>query len=65
MHNRYRTRLLNSTLLVTAALVANPVFAQTADPDSQPKTGIQSSDPAAPAAGVSSRKQHRRNRRYR
>jgi iron complex outermembrane receptor protein len=54
MHNRYRTRLLNSTLLVTAALVANPVFAQTADPDSQPKTGIQSSDPAAPAAGVSS-----------
>ncbi len=31
-----------------------PAFAQTADPASQPKTGVQGSDPAAPAAGISS-----------
>jgi outer membrane receptor protein involved in Fe transport len=54
MHIRYRTRLLNTSLLVSAALIATPALAQTADPDSQPKTGVQSSDPAAPAAGMSS-----------
>jgi outer membrane receptor protein involved in Fe transport len=52
MQNRYRTRLLNSSLLVSAALIATPALAQTADPDSQPKTGVQSTDPAAPAAGI-------------
>ncbi|MBB4860250.1 outer membrane receptor protein involved in Fe transport [Novosphingobium chloroacetimidivorans] len=54
MNTRYRARLLNSSLLVSAALIATPALAQTADPDSQPKTGVQSSDPAAPAAGTSS-----------
>jgi outer membrane receptor protein involved in Fe transport len=49
----YRTRLLSSTLLLGAALTANPAFAQMADPASQPKTGVQSSNPAAPAAGIS------------
>jgi outer membrane receptor protein involved in Fe transport len=39
--------------LVSAALITTPALAQTADPDSQPKNGIQSSDPAAPAAGTS------------
>ncbi|WP_242653555.1 TonB-dependent receptor plug domain-containing protein [Sphingomonas jatrophae] len=42
-----------STLLVGAALGASPAFAQDADPLNQPKTGVQASDPAAPAAGVS------------
>ncbi len=50
----YRSRLMASTLLVGAALIANPAFAQTADPASQPKSGVQSTDPAAPAAGISS-----------
>jgi iron complex outermembrane receptor protein len=50
----YRSRLLTSTLLVGAALSAAPAFAQDADPASQPKTGVQSTDPAAPAAGISS-----------
>jgi iron complex outermembrane receptor protein len=50
----YRSRLLTSTLLVGAALTAAPAFAQDADPASQPKTGVQSTDPAAPAAGISS-----------
>ncbi|MEO5868210.1 MAG: TonB-dependent receptor [Sphingomonas sp.] len=50
---QYRSRLLTSTLLVGAAVIATPSFAQTADPASQPKTGVQSNDPAAPAAGVS------------
>ena len=54
MLNTYRSRLLGSTLLVGAALAAQPAFAQTADPASQPKTGVQASDPNAPAAGVSS-----------
>jgi outer membrane receptor protein involved in Fe transport len=54
MHIRFRTRLLNTTLLVGAALAATPAFAQTADPESQPKNGVQSSDAAAPAAGTSS-----------
>jgi len=54
MLNPYRSRLLASTLMVSAAVIAQPAFAQTADPASQPKTGIQSSDPAAPAAGISS-----------
>ncbi|WP_076070084.1 TonB-dependent receptor domain-containing protein [Sphingomonas montana] len=49
-----RSRLLASTLMASAAFVAQPAFAQTADPASQPKTGVQSSDPAAPAAGISS-----------
>ncbi len=49
----YRTRLLSSTLLLGAALTASPAFAQMADPDSQPKTGVQSNNPAAPAAGMS------------
>ncbi|WP_294394739.1 TonB-dependent receptor [uncultured Sphingomonas sp.] len=53
MPNHYRLRLLTSTLLVGAAL-ASPAFAQTSDPASQPKTGVQSTDPAAPAAGFSS-----------
>ena len=53
MHIRYRTRLLNTSLLVSAALISTPALAQTADPASQPKNGIQSSDPAAPAAGTS------------
>ena len=50
----YRSRLLTSTLLVSAALATQPALAQTADPSSQPKTGVQSTDSAAPAAGVSS-----------
>lgn len=50
----YRSRLLASTLLVSAALAANTAYAQDSNPASQPKTGVQSSDPAAPAAGVSS-----------
>jgi iron complex outermembrane receptor protein len=50
----YRSRLLTSTLLVGAALTAAPAFAQDADPASQPKTGVQSTDPAAPSAGISS-----------
>jgi outer membrane receptor protein involved in Fe transport len=50
----YRSRLLGSTLLVSAALAAQPVLAQDADPASQPKTGVQSTDPGAPAAGISS-----------
>ncbi|WP_022686272.1 TonB-dependent receptor domain-containing protein [Sphingomonas phyllosphaerae] len=54
MLNAYRSRLLTSTLLVAAATIAAPALAQTADPASQPKTGVQSTDPAAPAAGVSS-----------
>jgi outer membrane receptor protein involved in Fe transport len=54
MLNTYRSRLLASTLFVSAALTASPAFAQDADPASQPKTGVQSSDPAAPAAGISS-----------
>ena len=54
MLNAYRSRLLTSTLLVGAAAFAQPALAQTADPASQPKTGIQSTDPAAPAAGISS-----------
>ncbi len=49
----YRTRLLSSTLLLGVALTANPAFAQLADPASQPKTGVQSSNPNAPAAGIS------------
>ena len=49
----YRSRLLASTLLV-GATVASPTFAQTADPASQPKTGVQSTNDAAPAAGISS-----------
>ena len=54
MLNNYRSRLLGSTLLVGAALAALPAMAQTADPASQPKTGVQSTDLAAPAAGISS-----------
>jgi iron complex outermembrane receptor protein len=54
MRTPYRSRLLASTLLVGATLIAHPAAAQTADPASQPKTGVQASDPAAPAAGVSS-----------
>jgi outer membrane receptor protein involved in Fe transport len=54
MLNAYRSRLLTSTLLVAAATIAAPALAQTADPASQPKTGVQSTDPAAPAAGISS-----------
>ena len=54
MLNAYRSRLLTSTLLIGAATFAQPAFAQTADPASQPKTGVQSTDPAAPAAGISS-----------
>ena len=50
----YRSRLLASTLLVGATMIANTAFAQTNDPASQPKTGVQSTDPAAPAAGISS-----------
>jgi outer membrane receptor protein involved in Fe transport len=50
----YRSRLLASTLLVSAALAATSAQAQTADPASQPKTGVQSTDPSAPAAGISS-----------
>ena len=50
----YRSRLLASTLLVSAAIAAQPAFAQDADPANQPKTGVQSTDPAAPAAGISS-----------
>jgi outer membrane receptor protein involved in Fe transport len=53
MLNAYRSRLLTSTLLVAAATIAAPALAQTADPASQPKTGVQSTDPAAPAAGIS------------
>jgi iron complex outermembrane receptor protein len=49
----YRTRLLSSTLLLGAALTANPALAQMADPASQPKTGVQSTNPNAPAAGMS------------
>ena len=54
MLNVYRSRLLASTLLVGAAVIAHPALAQTADPASQPKTGVQSTDPSAPAAGISS-----------
>jgi iron complex outermembrane receptor protein len=54
MLNAYRSRLLASTLLVGAVAIAAPATAQTADPASQPKTGVQSTDPNAPAAGVSS-----------
>ncbi|MBW6526329.1 TonB-dependent receptor [Sphingomonas sp. RHCKR7] len=54
MLNAYRSRLLTSTLLISAAVIAAPATAQTADPASQPKTGVQSTDPNAPAAGVSS-----------
>ena len=50
----YRSRLLASTLLVSAALGATSAQAQTADPASQPKTGVQSTDASAPAAGISS-----------
>ena len=50
----YRSRLLATTLLVSAALTANTAQAQDANPANQPKTGVQSTDPAAPAAGVSS-----------
>ena len=53
MTNRYRSSLLASTLFVSAAVGAS-VSAQTPDPASQPKTGVQSTDPNAPAAGVSS-----------
>jgi outer membrane receptor protein involved in Fe transport len=54
MLSPYRSRLLTSTLMVSATLLAQPAFAQEADPASQPKTGIQSNNPAAPAAGISS-----------
>ena len=50
----YRSRLLASTLLVSAALAATAAQAQDANQANQPKTGVQSTDPAAPAAGVSS-----------
>ena len=50
----YRTRLLASSLLVSAALVAAPALAQETDPASQARTGVQSDDPAAPSAGTSS-----------
>ncbi|MGK6323218.1 TonB-dependent receptor domain-containing protein [Sphingomonas sp. DT-51] len=53
MLNAYRSRLLASTLLV-GAVIAAPATAQTADPASQPETGVQSNDPNAPAAGISS-----------
>ncbi len=54
MLNVYRSRLLASTLLVGVASIASPALAQTSDPASQPKTGVQSTNPAAPAAGISS-----------
>ena len=50
----YRSRLLASTLLVSAVFAAAPALAQDADPASQPKTGVQSTDPNAPSAGISS-----------
>src|SRR5207237_3668072 len=53
MLKSYRARLLASSLL-GSMIAASPAMAQTADPASQPKTGVQSTDPAAPAAGVSS-----------
>ena len=54
MRTNYRSRLLTTTLLVGAVMASSPAFAQDADPASQPKTGVQSSDPNAPAAGISS-----------
>ena len=50
----YRTRLLGSTLLVSAALASSPVLAQETDPSAQARTGVQENNPAAPSAGVSS-----------
>ena len=46
----YRSRLLASTLLVGAVMAANPAFAQAATPASQPATGAQSTEAAAPEA---------------
>ena len=54
MRTPFRSRLLTTTLLVGAAVASNPAFAQDADPLNQPKTGVQSTNPAAPAAGISS-----------
>ncbi|MET0376652.1 MAG: TonB-dependent receptor plug domain-containing protein, partial [Rhizorhabdus sp.] len=54
MRTPFRSRLLTTTLIAGAAITSLPAFAQTADPLSQPKTGVQSNDPAAPAAGISS-----------
>ena len=52
MFTSCRSRLLTSTLLAT---LASPAFAQAADPASHAATSGQSTDSAAPAAGVSSR----------
>jgi outer membrane receptor protein involved in Fe transport len=54
MRTNLRSRLLTTTLFVGAVMASGTAFAQDADPASQPKTGIQSNDPAAPAAGISS-----------